>query len=158
MLTACCYLLKPYVTFIINLFVTRQFTELILNMQYELKAKERDKALLPFYPFTFLPLTVLKAKERDKVLFTFLPFYLFTFNCSQGKGKGIRFFLPFYPFTFLPLTVLKAKERDKALFTFLPFYLFTFINSLAAYPQSSAATSLPAPPGAHACIRLALPG
>ena len=70
--------------------------------------------------------------KGDKVLFTFLPFYLFTFNCSQGKGKGIRFFLPFY--------------------------LFTFINSLAAYPQSSAATSLPAPPGELACIRLALPG
>ena len=71
----------------------------------------------------------------------FLPFYLFTFNSysafyrTQGKGKG-----------------------DKVLFTFLPFYLFTFINSLAAYPQSSAATSLPAPPGELACTRLALPG
>ncbi len=32
------------------------------------------------------------------------------------------------------------------------------VNSLAAYPQSSAATSLLAPPGVLACIRLALPG
>ena len=32
------------------------------------------------------------------------------------------------------------------------------ISSLAAYPQSSAATSLPAPPGELACTRLALPG
>ena len=87
-----------------------------------------------------------------------LIYLLHAFYRTQGKGKGIRFFLPFYPFTFLPLTVLKAKERAKVLFTFLPFYLFTFINSLAAYPQSSAATSLPAPPGELACTRLALPG
>ena len=92
-----------------------------------------------------------------------LIYLLHAFYRTQGKGKGIRFFLPFYPFIFLPLTETQGKGKgqrkgDKALFTFLPFYLFTFINSLAAYPQSSAATSLPALPGAHACIRLALPG
>ena len=32
------------------------------------------------------------------------------------------------------------------------------ISNRAAYPQSSAATSLPAPPGELACTRLALPG
>ena len=106
----------------------------LLHAFYRTQGKGKGiRLFLPFYPFTFLPLTVLKAKER-----------------------GIRLFLPFYPFTFLPLTVLKAKE--KGIRFFLPFYLFTFINSLAAYPQSSAATSLPALPGAHACIRLALPG
>ena len=92
-----------------------------------------------------------------------LIYLLHAFYRTQGKGKGIRFFLPFYPFTFLPLTETQGKGKgqrkgDKALFTFLPFYLFTFINSLAAYPQSSAATSLPAPPGELACTRLALPG
>ena len=49
LLATCCHLLKPNVTFIINLFITRHFAEF--------KAKEKGA----------------------KALFTFLPFSLFTF-------------------------------------------------------------------------------
>ena len=78
---------------------------------------------------------LLAAIYLNLMLPLLLIYLLHAFYRTQGKGKG-----------------------DKVLFTFLPFYLFTFINSLAAYPQSSAATSLPAPPGELAYTRLALPG
>ena len=97
MLATCCHLLKPNVTFIINLFITRHFTEL--------KAKEKGaKALftfLPFFLFTFIinlfitrHFAELKAKEKGaKALFTFLPFYLFTFinslaACLQSSAAA----------------------------------------------------------------------
>ena len=69
LLVTCCHLLKPYVTFIINLFITRHFTEL--------KAKEKGA----------------------KALFTFLPFFLFTFinslvACLQSSAATSLLALP----------------------------------------------------------------
>ena len=121
----------------------------LLHAFYRTQGKGKgDKVLFTFLPFCLFPFNSYSAflpnsrkRQRDKVLFTFLPFYLFTFNSYSA---------------FLPNS--RQRIRAKALLTFLPFYLFTFINSLAAYPQSSAATSLPAPPGELAYTRLALPG